>query len=286
MLIRYPRPLFLRLLSAIILWPALAFALVYLPAQGFGYLSASAIAIAFWEYLRLLVFPRNKTIGWSALLLGSVSALSFLASSLELSIGVAILGSLVLLTLPAVLERPSALERPMDVSLTASALAITGLICIVIPLSFIIAIRNLPGGVKLTGFLFLITWTRDAGAFLVGREIFRERGHVIKSSISPRKTYEGAMGGILATVLVAFLLRDWLCDGCHPLYAMTLGLLIGIIGQVGDLVESMIKRISGVEDSSRLIPGQGGLLDTLDSFIYTTPLVFLFVQLITKYKVS
>ena len=261
-----------RILSGIIGWPALGLAVVYLPARGLALLAAASIIISSWEYLRLVVFPRNRVIGWAALVAGLICLVPFWDNSPEPLLGFIVVSSLLLFAL-AVFTRGSLGEY-----LLASALAIAGLLYVIVPLGFVILIRYLPGGVQLVGFLFLVTWARDLGAFLVGRLLHTQNAHVISSSISPRKTYEGAAGGVLASCLAAVITRDWLGDGVSLTHVLALGTLFGIFGLVGDLVESLIKRVSGVADSSNLIPGQGGMLDTLDSFIYTAPLLYFYLR--------
>lgn len=260
-----------RILSGVIGWPALGLALIYLPARGLGLLAAASIIIASWEYLSLLVVPRSRVIGWTALLAGIVCLLPFWDNSPEPLLGFIVVSSLLLFAL-TVITRGSLLEN-----LLAAALAIAGLLYVVIPLGFVILIRYLPRGVQLVGFLFLVTWARDLGAFLAGRILHTRNAHVISSSISPRKTYEGAAGGVLASSLAAVITRDWLGDDVSLTHALALGIIFGIVGQVGDLVESLIKRVSDARDSSKLIPGQGGMLDTLDSFIYTAPLLYFYL---------
>jgi phosphatidate cytidylyltransferase len=260
-----------RILSGVIGWPALGLAVVYLPARGLGLLAVATILISSWEYLSLLVFPRNRVIGWTALLAGLVCLLPFWDNSPEPLLGFILVSSLLLFAL-TVITRGSLVDN-----LLAAALAIAGLVYVVVPLGFVVLIRYLPRGVQLLGFLFVVTWARDFGAFLVGRLLRLQNPHVISDSISPRKTYEGAVGGVLASSLAAVLARAWLGDGVPLTQALALGISFGILGQVGDLVESLIKRVPGVRDSSNLIPGQGGMLDTLDSFIYTGPLLYFYL---------
>lgn len=265
-----------RILSAVVGWPALGFAVVYLPERAFGLLAAIAIAVAYLEYLKLLVFARNRVTGWIAFAGGLVCLFLFWANLLEALLAVLIINALILLAVP-VLTRGSLAEN-----LLASALALTGLVYVVIPLGFVITIRHLPRGIHLVGFLFMVTWARDLGAFLIGRigrKAQSQKAHFINRSISPHKTYEGTVGGVVAASLVAVLTRNWLGESVPLTYALLLGILAGIFGQVGDLVESLMKRVSEVSDSSNLIPGQGGLFDTLDSFIYTAPLLYLFITL-------
>lgn len=269
---KYLTPLRWRVLSAAVFWPGLAVALVCLPSRGFGMLAAAAITVSFVEYLRLLVFPRNRPVGWVATVAGCVCTLPFVTNSLELSVVILVLGSLLVVAMPMVAH------GSISDSLSAAAFAVAGLIYIVLPLGLIILLRYRVGGVYQIGFLFTITWARDVGAFLVGQTLRVKNLHLINLSISHKKTYEGAIGGIIASIVAALITRSWLGHEVSLPSLIALGFLIGIVGQIGDLVESLIKRVAGAANSSNLIPGQGGLLDTLDSFIYTTPVLYVFTM--------
>ena len=120
--------------------------------------------------------------------------------------------------------------------------------------------------------LVLAVWSYDSGAYLVGRRLGRTR---FLTHISPSKTVEGVIGGALAVTVVSVLLVGGL--GHSPLHGLLLGPIIAGAAQAGDLVESMIKRAAGVKDSGRLIPGHGGVLDRLDSFLFAAPAVLLYV---------
>jgi phosphatidate cytidylyltransferase len=128
----------------------------------------------------------------------------------------------------------------------------------------------------------LVTWASDIGAFFVGRAVGR---HKLIPKVSPGKTVEGAIGGVAASVLVAwafaeFVLRDSAQLGFKwfPWGVIVFGVAISVAAQIGDLFESLIKREAGVKDSSRILPGHGGILDRLDSLFFVLPVSFLFVQ--------
>jgi phosphatidate cytidylyltransferase len=139
-----------------------------------------------------------------------------------------------------------------------------------------LAVRIPPGGVLLI-FPLVITWASDIGAYFTGRAI---GGPKLIASVSPGKTIAGAVGGLVASMLVSWLYaRSVLAPvaslGLTPWGALLFGALISVAAQVGDLFESLIKREGGVKDSSRIIPGHGGVLDRFDSLLFVLPVAYL-----------
>jgi len=152
-------------------------------------------------------------------------------------------------------------------------------------LSFIIRLGQaappVPDGAPLaaldgeTGWILLLVlavWSYDTGAYLTGRSIGRT--HFL-THISPAKTIEGVIGGVIATTVVIAVLL-WAL-GQNPVHALLLGPLTALAAQAGDLAESVIKRAAGAKDSGTLIPGHGGILDRIDSFLFAAPVVTLYV---------
>jgi phosphatidate cytidylyltransferase len=118
-------------------------------------------------------------------------------------------------------------------------------------------------------------WSFDTGAYLVGRAIGRRP---FLPWISPKKTLEGVLGGmVVATVVVALVLA---ISGSSPLEALVLGPLLGAVAQAGDLAESLLKRAAGVKDSGTLLPGHGGILDRVDSILFAAPVLAAWVALV------
>ena len=141
------------------------------------------------------------------------------------------------------------------------------------------ALRVPPGGALLI-FPLVVTWASDIGAYFVGRAI---GGRKLIPSVSPGKTIAGAVGGLLASMLVAWLyaravLVPVASLGFTPWGALGFGAAISIAAQVGDLFESLLKREGGVKDSSRIIPGHGGILDRFDSLIFVLPVAYLLLE--------
>jgi phosphatidate cytidylyltransferase len=122
-------------------------------------------------------------------------------------------------------------------------------------------------------FVIFAVVANDAAALLVGSRIGR---HPFFPTISPRKTVEGAIAGVVGSVVV-MLIGVSAILGLAPIHAIALGVLVGVSGQVGDLVESQMKRIAEVKDSSHLIPGHGGVLDRLDSILFPPILVYFYL---------
>jgi phosphatidate cytidylyltransferase len=128
--------------------------------------------------------------------------------------------------------------------------------------------------------IFLLVWTNDTFAFIVGKTMGRTK---LLESVSPKKTVEGFIGGVGFAILAAlFICRYFLYQ---QLYVwVIIALIVGFIGTLGDLIESKFKRQAKVKDSGNLMPGHGGILDRLDSVIFAAPFVFLFYQIL--YHVS
>ncbi len=152
------------------------------------------------------------------------------------------------------------------------AFVLVGVSYVVLPFAALIAMRLDGTGLQWAALAFLVTFAADTSAYAVGRAVGRRR---LAPSVSPGKTWEGAIGGLIGAAAAAAALVT-LLDGVEAriIPAVVLGLGIGVVAQAGDLLESKVKRLADAKDSGRLIPGHGGLLDRLDSLLPVFPLVY------------
>lgn len=146
-----------------------------------------------------------------------------------------------------------------------------GIIYIAIPLSYLVLLRNLVSGQWWILFVLVIIWANDTAAYFTGKTMGR---HSLCPSISPKKTVEGAIGGLLGGLLAAFFFNRYLMMGLGAGGVLALSIVLGIVGIIGDLSESLLKRSAGVKDSGSLIPGHGGILDRIDSLLFSIPVLY------------
>ena len=160
-------------------------------------------------------------------------------------------------------------------SILSISATVFGVIYISWCFSFLIRIRQLPEGAMLTGFLILVTKSSDIGAYFWGKKFGKTR--LIKK-ISPKKSLEGAIGGFFTSLVVGVFFSLFI--GSINFWAkFFLIIILAIIAQLGDLFESLIKRDCQVKDSGKLLPGMGGILDVIDSLIFTAPTFYLYLTM-------
>ena len=124
--------------------------------------------------------------------------------------------------------------------------------------------------------IFVLIWANDTFAYLVGKSIGK---HKLMERVSPKKTIEGFFGGMVGAIIASFIIFKYTSLFSAPIW-IAMALLISVIGTAGDLIQSKFKRLAGVKDSGKLMPGHGGLYDRLDSIIYVAPFVYLFIQVL------
>ncbi len=259
-----------RVLSAIVLIP-LIFAFIYL--GGYFYLAAIVFVgvVALYEGYRMTGVISFWPLFISGILLEV--ALMFAGPEQPLSPW---LGDI--LTAGILLSLSIALFNNVKQPATKWAWSIALAMYLGWLLHYFIVLRALPRGLWWATFGLLLTWTTDSGAYFVGINLGK---HKLWPRLSPKKSWEGAVGGWISGILGALLLGEILLPGISWEQWLLLGAVVSFVAPFGDLSVSMLKREIGVKDSGNLIPGHGGMLDRLDSLLFVVPLLFYFALLWT-----
>jgi phosphatidate cytidylyltransferase len=291
-----------RILTALVLGPlVLAIAWFREPWLSLGVLLVTALAL--WEATDLL-----QAAGFAVHRLATILAGILVAASVLLPLtepGVVIDGELlrigvpfVVLTLTVIGLSAAALRHPdPQVGLSSwmgSVFAVAWLALLGPMLALVGHLAPSPGdstspvgafgwesGTAWLFVLFGLVWSCDTGAYFVGRAIGKRKLH---AQVSPGKTVEGYIGGILVAALVTALL-GWLLVGLSPLIGFLLGAVTAAVAQRGDLAKSMLKRTAGRKDSGTLIPGHGGVLDRIDSILFAAPVLIVFAVVLGAWEI-
>ncbi len=165
------------------------------------------------------------------------------------------------------------LFRKSAAPFTNIAYTLLGLMYVAFPLSLMSSVYSV-GGMHLMLSFFILLWANDTFAYLFGITLGR---HKLFPSISPKKSWEGYLGGILSVVVFSYILHRAF-DDVALVHMVSVGVIISVTAVLADLVESMLKRSAGIKDSGKIMPGHGGLLDRFDAALLSLPLVFAYVM--------
>ena len=256
-----------RVLSALVLIPVVVATVWFLPPVATLILATAVAVLAFIEYaaiVRALDVHLPATVTGIGVAAACVSVGASLVSiDLLLMTAVIAFGAL---AVASGTPRPRVLH---DAAAAAFALAYIGL-----PLGALAAVRTIAGREAVL-LLMLTIVVSDSAQFYCGRAFGRRP---LAPTVSPKKTVEGAVGGMLFGTLAMSLGGRWLFPEADPLLLVLVSAAISALGMVGDLFESLLKRSAGVKDSSHIIPGHGGVLDRIDSWLFAAPLYYAFVR--------
>ncbi len=263
-----------RVATAAVFLPLFVLLVAHGPRWGLALLVTVIALVGQWEFCRMVRAGGHDVNQPLALLLGVALIIGFVVRRpwvfpLTLSAGVGFL-------VAAGLVSRSRSTRSESVGPTGAAFALLSALYVSWLLGHILWLRSLPHGVQLVFLLVLVTWGSDASAYLVGATLGRRP---LCPTISPRKTVEGAFGGLAGAIVAAWIGRAWFYADLTLFHALTLGVLLAMLGLLGDLSESGMKRASGVKDTGGLIPGHGGVLDRIDSLLFTTPALYYYARL-------
>jgi phosphatidate cytidylyltransferase len=267
-----------RIVTAVILLSAFFSVLFYLPPLGWVVFATIVAALAAWEWGALMALSARSRVVVCAVFVVICLAVSIVdpaALGLESGFSDAAWRLGRWLYYPAaafwLLVVPLWMKNRWTLSRTVFGL-MTGLVVILPAWLALVQLRQ-AGTLSIIAVMSVV-WLADVAAYFSGRALGR---HKLAPSISPGKTWEGAIGGGLAVIIYGFILSPWLpasISGNHGLLFFALALLT-VISVIGDLFESLLKRQAGLKDSSNILPGHGGVLDRIDSLTSTLPLVAL-----------
>ncbi len=269
-----------RILTAIIALPILLYTVWSDIPYFFVALALVAILLALHEFYNLASKNNCRPLA----VCGYIAALCVIACFVFDSLVwiSAVMASLAIVSLTIALSRPDEMNK----SLASVAATVFGVVYVVLLAGFLIGVRMMfskepamimphPAAKLLTMFFAMVMMT-DTGAYYTGRSIGR---HKLAPRVSPGKTIEGAVGGFITAIITGPLCRLIFFPEIPLLHAALLGAAIGIIGQIGDLAESMLKRGADVKDSGTLLPGHGGMLDRVDSILFCAPLLYYYARI-------
>jgi phosphatidate cytidylyltransferase len=262
-----------RVASVVVLLPVFLLIVIKAPAYLFDALVVLASATALWELTRLLEHGGRPVFRLLGVVAGSAVTAAFAASGMlpPFALPTAVLTAAVLVVLAAAIWRGPAPSTEPAANTLLAVLYVGWLLGYGILLH-----QASPRGDALVLFVVGVTWVGETMAYMVGSTLGR---HKLAPVISPRKTIEGAVAQVVAAVLTAVALGAWLLPECGLGVAVAGGALLGVVGQVGDLAESVIKRSVGAKDTGGIIPGHGGVLDRIDSLLFNLPAAFYFFSL-------
>lgn len=251
-----------RILTALVILPPLIAFLILAPPPLFAGLLALVALLGLREFYAMALPPARGPERVLAMIGGALLAGLFYWQQPLLLQGV--LTALLLVCAILFLLR----FRDLSTVLQEYALTVTGLLYVPLLLGHLTLLRQLPLGRQWVFLVLVIIMIGDSAAYFVGITLGKRR---LYPAISPKKSVEGALGGLVGSVAGALLCRVIFFPELMVVDCLALGVGLGILGQLGDLFESMLKRAFGVKDSGTLIPGHGGLLDRLDSLLFAFP---------------
>jgi phosphatidate cytidylyltransferase len=272
-----------RTVSSIVLWAIMLAVIFWLPGWSLYLFMTVVLARATWEYYRIAEargLPSFKVWGTT----GAVALISggwFFYQQKDFGSRTSDYDVIVLLIFALGVFVRQFPEKLNTRGIETMAISLFGLIYVAWLGNFITRINfATDSGRYWVMFLVVVTKFTDIGAYLIGSTLGR---HKMIPRISPKKTWEGTVGGILFAVggslLCWHFIRALGNDGLNLPHALALGLLLGVAAVIGDLAESLIKREAGVKDSSAILPGHGGALDLVDSLLFTAPLLYVYIRI-------
>ena len=256
-----------RLFSSTLLIGLTAFVLFRCEAVWFGVLGLLFSTLALYEFFTLLRKAKMPCFRLFGTVMGAV-----LPVVVTFEHGATISGEVLFIVLGCLfLFILQFTRKDNSEALIAIALTLFGILYVSWFLCFILKMRFLEHGAIWCAYLLSVTKAADIGAYSVGTTLGR---HPLIPHVSPKKSVEGLFGGVLFSTAVSVAFQPYLPLHWSVPHLVILGVLIGIVGQIGDLSESLMKRFCSAKDSGTILPGMGGILDAVDSILFTAPIFY------------
>src|SRR5215471_4072801 len=255
-----------RVLSIAVLLPFFVWVLVAAPSWIFTVVVVGVGLLGNWEFSRMFARAGVPVLRDAGLVWGGLVTLAFLRPERAGAAFALVVVGLLVASLDGGPAGPARWQRV--------AVTLLGVCYVNWLLGHVLWLRALPDGLHWVLLLVWITWVGETAAYVVGSLIGR---HKLAPEISPGKTVEGALAQFIASVLAAVTAGGWLFPGLQLRDALVVGVLLGLLGQVGDLTESALKRSVGTKDTGQVIPGHGGILDRIDGLLFNAPALFYYV---------
>jgi phosphatidate cytidylyltransferase len=230
----------------------------------FGLLMAVLAALGLDEFYRMAL-PSRGPKAWAAAVAGgcAIFSLFFHNPMIPLLTFTALVLGFCLVELFAWSDIPTAAGD--------AAVLLMGFVYVPLLMAHLVMIRQLPHGIPWLFLIMVIVMSGDSAAYYVGSTFGKTK---LYPEVSPKKSVEGSLGGLAGSLIGAFLWKALFFHELRPLDCVATALLLGVLGQLGDLFESLLKRSCGVKDSGTIFPGHGGVLDRLDSLLFAGPAAF------------
>lgn len=269
-----------RLLTALVALPVL-FASIVISSFWwvFVVLAAAAMVVGLWEFYVLAKRLKLKPDAGAGYLAGAaIVTIATLTPQNDPGVSVLLLLFVIIGLTAGTLVATTLRGAPFDSMIASVGATLLGVLYVPLLGSHLISLRigfDPKLSAHLLTFFFMVLMGADAGAYYTGRTLGK---HKLAPSISPGKTWEGAIGGVVAAVGFAALSHYWFFRELPLKYILPLAVIMTVVGILGDLAESALKRGAGAKDAANILPGHGGILDRLDSLLFNAPLIYYFAR--------
>ena len=272
-----------RILTAVVILPILIVSILisYLWWL-FVVLAAAAMVIGLWEFYLLAKKLQLKPDPAAGYIAGAAILTISLQNDLVVNVNVLLVQFVIIVLTAGTLIAATLRGAPFDKMIASVGATILGVLYVPLLGSHLVSLRTgftQTLSAHLLSFFFLVLMGADAGAYYIGRALGKRK---LAPSISPGKTWEGAFGGIVAALAMATLAHFWFFRELPLKFMLPLAAVMTVVGILGDLTESALKRGAGAKDAANILPGHGGILDRLDSLLFNAPLIYYFARFYFK----